>query len=189
MKDHDPILESALDEALGGKAPPDLIASTLARVNAAQPAAGQSVAGPRPPWRAWGTGLAAAAIVVISAVDDPALLRELERSGIHRFVSKSAKPAEIIESIRQVFHVAGPARRDAAQRSPEEGKRVALSQRQLEVLQEMATGKSNKEIARSLDIAVDTVRAHVVEILSRLGVRNRTEAVTVYYSGQYEVSK
>jgi Response regulator containing a CheY-like receiver domain and an HTH DNA-binding domain len=84
-----------------------------------------------------------------------------------------------------------PARpgRDAAQRSPEEGKRVALSQRQLEVLQEMATGKSNKEIARSLDIAVDTVRAHVVEILSRLGVRNRTEAVTVYYSGQYEVSK
>jgi DNA-binding NarL/FixJ family response regulator len=66
---------------------------------------------------------------------------------------------------------------------------VALSQRQLEVLQEMATGKSNKEIARSLDIAVDTVRAHVVEILSRLGVRNRTEAVTVYYSGQYEVSK
>lgn len=128
-------------------------------------------------------------IVVISAVDDPALLRDLERSGIHRFVSKSAKPAEIIESIRQVFHVAGPARRDTAQRSPEEGKRVALSQRQLEVLQEMATGKSNKEIARSLDIAVDTVRAHVVEILARLGVRNRTEAVTVYYSGQYEVSK
>ncbi len=53
----------------------------------------------------------------------------------------------------------------------------------------MATGKSNKEIARSLDIAVDTVRAHVVEILSRLGVRNRTEAVMVFYSGQYEVSK
>lgn len=67
MKDHDPILESALDEALGGKAPPDLIASTLARVNAPQPDAGQSVAGPRPPWRAWGTGLAAAAMVVISA--------------------------------------------------------------------------------------------------------------------------
>ncbi len=129
-------------------------------------------------------------IVVISAVDDPAQLRDLERSGIHRFVPKSAKPAEIIESIRQVFHAAeGIGGSAAVPPSPEGGKRTPLSQRQLEVLREMATGKSNKEIARSLDIAVDTVRAHVVEILSRLGVRNRTEAVTVYYSGQYEVSK
>jgi DNA-binding NarL/FixJ family response regulator len=128
-------------------------------------------------------------IVVISAMDDPDLVRDLEQSGIHRFVSKSAKPAEIIESIRQVFHAAAGLDRRETPPSPEVGKRTALSQRQVEVLQEMATGKSNKEIARSLDIAVDTVRAHVVEILARLGVRNRTEAVTVFYSGQYEVSR
>lgn len=129
-------------------------------------------------------------IVVISAMDDPVRLRELEHAGISRFVSKTARPAEIIESIRQVFHAAADAPdRHAGQHATERGKRMPLSQRQIEVLREMATGKSNKEIARSLEIAVDTVRAHVVEILSRLGVRNRTEAVMVFYSGQYEVSK
>lgn len=130
-------------------------------------------------------------IVVISAMDDPDRLRELEQSGIRRFVSKSARPAEIIESIRQVFRAAkgGSAGHGAGQPAQEEGKRMPLSQRQYEVLREMATGKANKEIARSLEIAVDTVRAHVVEILSRLGARNRTEAVMLFYSGQYEVSK
>ena len=68
--EHDPILEAALDEALGGKSPPDLIAQTLAKAAAEappqQPVAGsQSAAGPRPAWRAWGPGLAAAAVAVL----------------------------------------------------------------------------------------------------------------------------
>ncbi|MCC6465018.1 MAG: von Willebrand factor type A domain-containing protein, partial [Planctomycetes bacterium] len=67
--EHDPLLESALEEALGGKSPPDLVARTLARAAAetAPSAAGQPAAGPRPLWRAWGKGLAAAAVVVITA--------------------------------------------------------------------------------------------------------------------------
>ncbi|MCC7508242.1 MAG: von Willebrand factor type A domain-containing protein [Planctomycetes bacterium] len=68
MNDHDPILESALEEALGGKAPPDLIAATLARAAALPPAAQAPLpAMPRPHWRAWGAGLAAAAALVITA--------------------------------------------------------------------------------------------------------------------------
>lgn len=127
-------------------------------------------------------------VVVISAEDDPLRRREAEAYGIQRFVSKSARPAEIIEAIRQAFDAVDGQRRPAAGDRPG-GRRAPLSQRQLEVLREMATGKSNKEIARSLDISVDTVRTHVVEILSRLGARNRTEAVTLFHSGQYDVAK
>ncbi|MBZ0137506.1 MAG: von Willebrand factor type A domain-containing protein [Planctomycetes bacterium] len=66
MNEHDPILEAALEEALGGKGPPDLIAQTLAKAGAdAVASPKQSVAGPRPAWRAWGPGLAAAAVVMI----------------------------------------------------------------------------------------------------------------------------
>ncbi|MBK8208325.1 MAG: von Willebrand factor type A domain-containing protein [Planctomycetes bacterium] len=66
MQDHDPILESALEEALGGKAPPDLIAATLAKAAALPPAAQAPLpAMPRPHWRAWGAGLAAAAALVV----------------------------------------------------------------------------------------------------------------------------
>lgn len=68
MTDKDPILDAALDELLGGKTPPDLIAQTLARASAegAAPVV-QLAARPRPFWRAWGGGLAAAAVVVIGA--------------------------------------------------------------------------------------------------------------------------
>ncbi|MEZ5993625.1 MAG: von Willebrand factor type A domain-containing protein [Planctomycetota bacterium] len=68
MNENDPILEAALEEVLGGKTPPDLIAQTLAKANALNAAPPkQPVAGPRPAWRAWGPGLAAAAAILLTA--------------------------------------------------------------------------------------------------------------------------
>lgn len=52
-----------------------------------------------------------------------------------------------------------------------------LTQRELEVLELIAVGQSNQELAQSLSIAVTTVKTHVVHILSKLGVKNRTHAV------------
>lgn len=121
-----------------------------------------------------------APILVISASEDAVLRREIGKAGIRDFIPKTAASAQIVASIRQAIHGGGgPALGSAPA--------MALSQRQLEVLREMATGKANKEIARSLGISIDTVRAHVVEILARLGVRNRTEAVRVFFSGRYAV--
>jgi Ca-activated chloride channel family protein len=68
MNDYDPIIESALEEALGGKTPPDFIAQTLARAGAEAAASAppvQPLARPRSVWRAWGPGLAAAAAVIL----------------------------------------------------------------------------------------------------------------------------
>ena len=53
-----------------------------------------------------------------------------------------------------------------------------LSARELEVLHLLARGASNQEIAKSLVITADTVTRHVSNILSKLGARNRTQAVT-----------
>ena len=54
-----------------------------------------------------------------------------------------------------------------------------LTQRELEVLQQIARGLRNKEIGGELGIAEDTVKMHVKSILEKLGVNDRTEAVTV----------
>lgn len=54
-----------------------------------------------------------------------------------------------------------------------------ISSRELEVLSLMAAGKRNKEIAGELSIAEDTVKMHVRNILSKLQVSDRTEAVTI----------
>lgn len=127
-------------------------------------------------------------VLVVSALDDPDVRRKLRDAGIDRFVSKSARPAEFIESVRQMFQLVPDAAADPGRR-PAPALHTPLSQRQIEVLREMATGKSNKEIASCLEISVETVRAHVVEVLARLGVRNRTEAVMVFYSGRLELSQ
>jgi len=131
-------------------------------------------------------------IVVLSATDDADCVGEAEKAGIDCYISKSAKPEKIVALIRNFFSFPAATtlkKGETEQLVQHEARHMALSQRQIEVLREMATGKSNKEIARSLDIAVDTVRAHVAEILARLGVRNRTEAVMVFYSGQDKLSR
>ena len=53
-----------------------------------------------------------------------------------------------------------------------------LTERELEVLRLMAAGKSNREIGADLFITEGTVKAHVNNILSKLGVSDRTQAVT-----------
>jgi DNA-binding NarL/FixJ family response regulator len=54
---------------------------------------------------------------------------------------------------------------------------VTLTDREREVLWEIADGRTDKEIARSLDIALSTVKSHVSSILDKLGVDSRTQAV------------
>jgi DNA-binding NarL/FixJ family response regulator len=51
-----------------------------------------------------------------------------------------------------------------------------LTDREREVLREVAIGRTNKEIARSLDIALTTVKSHVTAVLDKLGVDSRTQA-------------
>jgi ATP/maltotriose-dependent transcriptional regulator MalT len=60
-------------------------------------------------------------------------------------------------------------------RAPEEEK---LSAREIEVLELVAKGASNKEIGKSLSISVATVKTHLIRIYGKLGVDDRTAAVT-----------
>ena len=70
--------------------------------------------------------------------------------------------------------------------SPEISKMIAndppapeLTDRQREILEAMARGKGNKEIAAQLDIQADSVRQHIIAIFSKLGAVNRAEAVAI----------
>ena len=57
---------------------------------------------------------------------------------------------------------------------------TALTAKQCSVLDELAAGRSNREIAALLNISMDTVGSHMKDIFGRLGVKNRTEAVIRY---------
>jgi DNA-binding NarL/FixJ family response regulator len=56
---------------------------------------------------------------------------------------------------------------------------AALSARELEVLAQVARGASNKEIARALHLSEATVKSHLIHLFGKLGVEDRTAAVTV----------
>jgi DNA-binding NarL/FixJ family response regulator len=54
-----------------------------------------------------------------------------------------------------------------------------LTPREIDVLRLIATGNANKDIARKLSLSEETVKGHVKNILAKLGVRDRTHAVTI----------
>ncbi|MFO1273423.1 MAG: response regulator transcription factor [Rubrivivax sp.] len=65
----------------------------------------------------------------------------------------------------------------AAEGNPRAVAALGLSAREMAVLQELAAGLSNKEIARRLDVSPNTVKTHVAHLYEKLGARRRTEAV------------
>lgn len=60
--------------------------------------------------------------------------------------------------------------------------RLPISDREYQVLREIAAGASNKEIARTLNLSLHTVKRHVANILNKLGVSSRLEAATLLYA-------
>ena len=113
------------------------------------------------------------------------------RAGASGFMLKNAAPEDLVRAVRIV--AAGEAllapsitRRvidDYAQRSPPV-KNAALDQlteRELEVLRLLATGKSNAELAQQLYLGEGTVKTHVSHVLRKLGLRDRVQAVVFAY--------
>ncbi len=117
-------------------------------------------------------------IVLSSHEGDVDIQRALE-AGAQGYAVKGIVRGELLEIIRSVH--AGKRRLPAAvaQRLAEHMADEPISPRELEVLSLMAAGKRNKEIAGELSIAEDTVKMHVRNILSKLQVNDRTEAVTI----------
>jgi DNA-binding CsgD family transcriptional regulator len=61
--------------------------------------------------------------------------------------------------------------------NPKGQEALGISDRELEVLRELAAGHSNKEIARRLDVSPNTVKTHVARLFEKLGASRRTEAI------------
>jgi LuxR family transcriptional regulator, maltose regulon positive regulatory protein len=82
-------------------------------------------------------------------------------------------PLDYLRRLQEAF-----AQEGAAMATAQPGLVQPLSDRELEVLELVAAGKANREIAEELVVALDTVKKHVTHILDKLGASNRTQAVT-----------
>jgi DNA-binding NarL/FixJ family response regulator len=129
-------------------------------------------------------------VVILTTFDREDYLFEALRAGASGFLLKNASPEDLVESVRVV------ARGDALL-SPEVTRRViarfttagkqerarpaSLTDREFEVLVELAKGASNAEIAATLFLGETTVKTHVSRVLTKLGLRDRTHAVVFAY--------
>ena len=100
-------------------------------------------------------------------------------AGAVGYILKDLMHKDLVYAIHRIHEGGRWIAPEAAAELAENAPRVALTGRELEVLRLMAIGNRNKEIAASLGVSEDTVKFHVKSILSKLGVNDRTHAVTV----------
>ncbi|MGN9819842.1 response regulator transcription factor [Streptomyces sp. SD11] len=137
-------------------------------------------------------------ILVITTFENDEYVYEALRSGADGFLLKRARPAEIVHAVRLVAEgesLLFPAsvRQLAAEYGAGDGnpgaraalRRAALTEREAEVLRLMTRGLSNAEIAARLVVGTETVKSHVSAVLSKLGARDRTQAVIAAYESGF----
>ena len=114
-------------------------------------------------------------VVLTTDVDGP-LARAVMQHGVQAVILKSSPMVDAVQVLKHVAHGRTSFPPTLLERLTERTDTRGLSARQLEVLEELAKGRSNDEIARRLFISTDTVKFHLRAIYERLGVHNRVEA-------------
>jgi DNA-binding NarL/FixJ family response regulator len=120
-----------------------------------------------------------AKVLVLTSLEGDADIERALAVGASGYVVKGTGRDELVRAIRSVYAGKKHIPADVAQRLAQHLASEKLSPRELEVLTLMARGKRNKEIGAELSIAEDTVKMHVKNILAKLEVNDRTEAVTI----------
>jgi two-component system nitrate/nitrite response regulator NarP len=120
-------------------------------------------------------------IVVYSGSSDPDLPRKILAHGGAGFCSKSEPPETLLETVHAValgrmvfpFVDVRTLRRDPLH---------ALTPRERALLAALATGRTNAQLARDFGLSVNTVKFHLTNLYGKLALRNRAQAVALYYS-------
>ncbi|MDR0268817.1 response regulator transcription factor [Paenibacillus sp.] len=134
-------------------------------------------------------------VIILTTFDLEEYVYEGIRAGAVGYLLKDAEPEELLSSIRAarrgeaIYHTTAAAKmisealyQSAPQKMPQNNPANLpdpLTDRELEVLQEMAFGLKNEDIAAKLHISESTVKTHVHRILQKIGAEDRTQAVVL----------
>ena len=117
-------------------------------------------------------------VAILSGAASPAIAREAIAVGAAGFVPKTLSARSMVNAIRlmvsgEVFVPYDFIQQDAAEPAGD------LSAREMQVLRGLGEGKSNKEIARDLDLQEVTIKLHVKSVCRKLDAKNRTQAAMI----------
>ena len=124
-------------------------------------------------------------VVVLSAAEGDGVVRDAVDAGAMGFIPKAADPAALVDALNIVLHggiylpltsrASTTAKADASSDPRRRLLDLGITRRQIDVLDKLAQGKSNKVIGRELGIADTTVKTHITELFAVLGAHSRTE--------------
>lgn len=114
------------------------------------------------------------AILILSMHTEPQYVENSIDAGARGYLMKNVLDLELVDAIRRL--AAGESLIDA-KLEPADGKRRGLTTRELEVLQHIVAGRSNKEVAYTLKLSVHTIAVHRAHIMEQLGLHNAAELV------------
>ncbi len=122
-------------------------------------------------------------VIMVTVYKDIDLIFQALKAGARGYILKRSRPDEIIQAIAEVRAGGAPMTSEIARmvvqsfRTPSVEPEAGLTSREAELLELLAHGLSNKEIAQKTSISAGTVRNHLASIFQKLHVRCRTEAV------------
>jgi DNA-binding NarL/FixJ family response regulator len=125
-------------------------------------------------------------VILLSAHIDPGLIQQALKEQASGFIPKTSTPDVMLSAVQLVLNggvyipqeaMGAPSSTAVSPPFQAPSSRVQLTQRQMDVLQQMKNGLSNKEIARQLHMSPSTVKVHVAAILRELAASSRTQAV------------
>ena len=117
-------------------------------------------------------------IIVTSSEGDVEMQRALE-GGAAGYIVKSMPPQVLLEAIRKVHGGKKAIPAEVAARLADHYSDEGLTTREIEILQQVAEGNRNRDIAAKLFISEGTVKVHIQHIMARLGANDRTQAITI----------
>lgn len=118
------------------------------------------------------------AVLILSMHSEASYVRTCMEAGARGYLLKNAMDLELVQAVKQVAH--GGHVVDPRLVLPQEGEKTgaqSLTTRELEVLQLIVHGKSNKDIATLLGLSANTVNVHRANIMQALGIHNTAELV------------
>jgi DNA-binding NarL/FixJ family response regulator len=119
-----------------------------------------------------------ARIIVLTTYDGDEDIYRALKAGAKAYLLKGMTTDELVAAIRTVHEGKSHIPPAIAERLAERMGTEDLTQREFDVLEQIVSGKSNKEIGTELDISEATVKTHINSVLSKLGVSDRTQAAT-----------
>ena len=120
-----------------------------------------------------------ARIIVLTTYSGDAQAVRALKAGASGYLLKNMVRKELVETIRSVHDGKKRIPPEIAVEMAEHHTDDALTEREIEVLREVAAGNANKVVALRLAVSEETVKAHMRSILSKLGANDRTHAVTI----------